>query len=771
MGDSIQLVATADSGLPVTFAVSTPDVCSISEPLLVLEVAGLCSVTASQPGDATWVAAEDVTASVAVVGSQSIAVKMAPSAYVGSVVALVASSDAGLPIAWAVMTPAICTLGTTSVTLDTPGTCTLTASQAGDTYHAAASGVTVHIESIRPPGGVDLGLYAVNGAVRAIVTDATTGRTYLGGSFTKVGLRTGPVAVVSTPDAGDGSLQAGSPEVLGTVRQVVADDRPGDPGFFIIGELTAIDGVPVPASPVTRMHLDPAGSRWVVDAGWKITGDPDACSVFARMSTFSGDAGYTITPQHLIGRFMTSAGNTTGLFVINRTTGACTTSLPGVTSPLPVVADCAALPYCYATVFAAAYDPAANRLFVVYRAWVGATSIETRDSRSFLVAYDLGPGTRRWVVPLQSEMPAGSEVYGGGNWTGWATGAAYLEGKVLLAGTFPLDPVDATTFGASRLVAFDAATGTIVQRWNDAGEEHLADGSFAGAGSTCVGSAPGSPYFELDGAIHAWMSKWSYSSDGSATWGSRLCRYELMNGRLTGELADVIALEGSEGLPTVPYTAPGGRSLLLGTTRAIDLGTGDQVAAWNPDPGNASMALVTLAVSSAGVVLGGDFQFVRGITSPGIVAMTTSMSPDPAFVSPVVADPQPEVMALALDQGWLLAGGEVFFPRAPGADWNVRSLAAFDPVDGHLLDWSPQATPPGAVRTIAVDPVSGEFWAGGDWRGTGGTDAAPLRHYASPSSGAGDIARSGPRVPRCPVHPRVPVLPGVRSPGSLGHHR
>ena len=46
------------------------------------------------------------------------------------------------------------------------------------------------------PQGVDLGEYAVNGTVRALVQDAATGTTYLGGDFTQIGVRTGPLAVV-----------------------------------------------------------------------------------------------------------------------------------------------------------------------------------------------------------------------------------------------------------------------------------------------------------------------------------------------------------------------------------------------------------------------------------------------------------------------------------------------------------------------------------------------------------------------------------------------
>ena len=48
----------ADNGMAITYAVSTPDVCSVSGSDLVLKGKGLCAVTASQAGDANYKPAE-----------------------------------------------------------------------------------------------------------------------------------------------------------------------------------------------------------------------------------------------------------------------------------------------------------------------------------------------------------------------------------------------------------------------------------------------------------------------------------------------------------------------------------------------------------------------------------------------------------------------------------------------------------------------------------------------------------------------------------------
>jgi hypothetical protein len=51
---SVELSATAESGLPVTFSTSTPDVCSITGTTLQLKGKGSCAVVATQDGDATY---------------------------------------------------------------------------------------------------------------------------------------------------------------------------------------------------------------------------------------------------------------------------------------------------------------------------------------------------------------------------------------------------------------------------------------------------------------------------------------------------------------------------------------------------------------------------------------------------------------------------------------------------------------------------------------------------------------------------------------------
>lgn len=68
---SFAVVATATSGLPVTFAVQTPGVCSISGSTVTLVASGTCTVVASQAGNATYQSATPVARSFNVVGGDT----------------------------------------------------------------------------------------------------------------------------------------------------------------------------------------------------------------------------------------------------------------------------------------------------------------------------------------------------------------------------------------------------------------------------------------------------------------------------------------------------------------------------------------------------------------------------------------------------------------------------------------------------------------------------------------------------------------------------
>jgi Bacterial Ig-like domain (group 3)/FG-GAP-like repeat/S-layer homology domain/FG-GAP repeat len=60
------IAATASSGLPITFASSTPKFCTISGNIVTVYISGGCTITATQPGNANYAAAAPVTQSFTV---------------------------------------------------------------------------------------------------------------------------------------------------------------------------------------------------------------------------------------------------------------------------------------------------------------------------------------------------------------------------------------------------------------------------------------------------------------------------------------------------------------------------------------------------------------------------------------------------------------------------------------------------------------------------------------------------------------------------------
>ncbi|NDJ14513.1 MAG: hypothetical protein EBY17_25510, partial [Acidobacteriia bacterium] len=139
----VSLVALTSSSLPVSFASTTPGVCTVSGSDLFLVSSGLCSIIASQSGNERY-AAVAVTQSIVVTGvSQAISFTQPSAVIFGSgPVALSATASSVLPVSFASSTQSVCTVSGTTVTLVSAGSCSITASQAGNGNYAAAPPVT-----------------------------------------------------------------------------------------------------------------------------------------------------------------------------------------------------------------------------------------------------------------------------------------------------------------------------------------------------------------------------------------------------------------------------------------------------------------------------------------------------------------------------------------------------------------------------------------------------------------------------------------------------
>ncbi len=143
-GAPFTVSATASSGLAVSFASTTPSICTVSGTTVTL-VGGQnsCTIQASQAGNNDYLAAPVVSRSSYVNrGTQSITFATPPTQTYGAVLPLSATASSGLTVSFASTTTSICTVSGTSATMVSGGTCTIQASQAGNSDYLAAGTVS-----------------------------------------------------------------------------------------------------------------------------------------------------------------------------------------------------------------------------------------------------------------------------------------------------------------------------------------------------------------------------------------------------------------------------------------------------------------------------------------------------------------------------------------------------------------------------------------------------------------------------------------------------
>jgi predicted extracellular nuclease len=168
---SFSVTATASSGLTVTFASSSPAVCSVTAPgVVTLLNVGLCAITASQPGNGVYAAATPATRSFNVTAAlltQTISFAPLPSKPLGSApFTITATATSGLPVTFVSQSLGVCTVSGATVTLLTVGTCVIDATQPGNGVYAAATTVTQSFSVTAvvggdPGGDVPLPLWAL----------------------------------------------------------------------------------------------------------------------------------------------------------------------------------------------------------------------------------------------------------------------------------------------------------------------------------------------------------------------------------------------------------------------------------------------------------------------------------------------------------------------------------------------------------------------------------------------------------------------------------
>jgi hypothetical protein len=141
---TLPLSASATSGLPVSFASSTPLVCTVSGTAASLIAGGTCTIVATQAGNAAYAPATPVTHSFPVQRvPQTITFAPLPNQPFGTApFAVTATASSGLTVRFASTTASTCTVSGDTVTLVAVGRCVIRATQPGGTMYAPAAPVT-----------------------------------------------------------------------------------------------------------------------------------------------------------------------------------------------------------------------------------------------------------------------------------------------------------------------------------------------------------------------------------------------------------------------------------------------------------------------------------------------------------------------------------------------------------------------------------------------------------------------------------------------------
>jgi hypothetical protein len=150
LGNDANLTATASSSLAVSFTSNTPAICTVAGATVTPQSTGTCIITSTQAGDATYYAASDVARSFAIKGTQTITFDQPADLTLGNNVDLIATASSGLAVSFTSSTGAVCTVAGNTVTSQSAGTCTITASQAGNTNFLAASDVARSFDVTNP---------------------------------------------------------------------------------------------------------------------------------------------------------------------------------------------------------------------------------------------------------------------------------------------------------------------------------------------------------------------------------------------------------------------------------------------------------------------------------------------------------------------------------------------------------------------------------------------------------------------------------------------
>ncbi|HEY5197417.1 MAG TPA: hypothetical protein VIJ51_10375 [Solirubrobacteraceae bacterium] len=572
-------------------------------------------------------------------------------------------------------------------------------------------------------------------------------RTFIGGSFTRIGIPTPNGAQVSLAD---GSSSAAFARPNDQVTAVASD---GSGGWYIGGSFTQIGGV-------TRNHLAhllPDGS---VDAGFdpNVNGDVSALVVSSDRTTLYAGGAFTsvngtggdpggngaATPESGLAAFTTTRGPSLGV------ASAFNPNVGGTVSALALSPDGATL-YAggnFTAVNGTTGDPAGDGTTTP----VGRLAAFTTSAGPKLgvaTAFNPNISTANSGVTALAISADGTTLYAGGTFAS-VNGASGDTGGAGTAsprnGLAAFSTTAGATLGAA--TAFDPA----LNAGGTTGALSLSpDGStlYVGGRFSSVNGAQGSD-----------------SGDGTSTARRNLAAFTTTAG------ADLGVVNNFDPSPEAPV-----RSLALSTDGATLYAAGDfqtvndDSAAGNPTIRNHIAAFDTTAATNGGVTsfdpnvdapvkaialagtaslyAGGLFEFVGADTVyNGLAAIRADGTVDPTFDPDVsglidpdngsIGEGQVDALAASPDGGTIYAGGE--FSSVNGLSTAYHSLAAFSTATGAVVaGFNPNLVGidgAGHAITLAVSPDGSTIYAGGVFTKVNGSNAGHPNLAAFSATGA-----------------------------------
>jgi hypothetical protein len=355
--------ASATSGLSVIFNTATPAICTVNGVNVTGVSVGTCTINADQPGNANYLAAPQITRSIAVgIGTQTIGtISFSPANLnAGSTAVAIATANSGLPVSFTSATPAFCTVsGVNGSTIAgiAIGTCAIVANQAGNANYFPAPQITQNISVGQSKSSQTIGSITINlsslivgasATARAIASSglpvtfatSTTGVCTLSGStITAVSLGTcavtadqaGNASFTAAPQVTQNFLVMGTAAALSNVstRGLVLTGNNVMIGGFIVTGTTPLNvlirarGPSLAAFGVPGVLLDPVlnlySGQTVIASNdnWGSASNAAAISASGLAPTDSREAAILITLNPgAYTAIVTGAGGTTGVAIV-----------------------------------------------------------------------------------------------------------------------------------------------------------------------------------------------------------------------------------------------------------------------------------------------------------------------------------------------------------------------------------------------------------------------------------------------------------------------